>query len=252
MGIFGDILGPVLAYKGTQDTNKSNETIADRNNAWNAEQYATRYQTQVKDLQAAGLNPMMAYSQSPGTAPSAQAVQFQNPMASAMDAFQKSSERESMAKTREVQDAQITNIEADTYLKQAQADAAEAQARVNTGAAAESALRQVVGNDLTRAQTASTFSQIAINKATLPKIAQEIATGGANAAFYRAAAGKAIAEGAITRADLDRALNEQAMQRSSYGAVRPYVKDAIGAIGGIKGAYRPAPTINKSYTINKR
>ena len=34
--------------------------------AFNAQQYATRYQTQVKDLQAAGLNPMLSYMQSPG------------------------------------------------------------------------------------------------------------------------------------------------------------------------------------------
>lgn len=34
------------------------------------EQYGSRYQTQVRDLQAAGLNPMLAYGQGPGSSPS--------------------------------------------------------------------------------------------------------------------------------------------------------------------------------------
>lgn len=68
-------------------TNQANADIASENNAWSAQQYATRYQTQVKDLQAAGLNPMLAYNQSPGTAPSAQQVVFQNPVTAASDAY---------------------------------------------------------------------------------------------------------------------------------------------------------------------
>jgi len=66
-------------YASAQATNETNRDIAASNNAWSAAQYGSRYQTMTKDLQAAGLNPMLAYSQSPGSAPSAQAVQFQNP-----------------------------------------------------------------------------------------------------------------------------------------------------------------------------
>ena len=81
----------VLGYVGGQQTNDRSQDVAASNNAWSAQQYATRYQTQVKDLEAAGLNPMLAYGQSPGSAPSAQAVQFQNPVSSAMDAVRSSS-----------------------------------------------------------------------------------------------------------------------------------------------------------------
>jgi len=72
---------------GGIDTNSANAARADANNAWSAEQYATRYQTQVADLKAAGLNPMLAYSQSPGSAPTAQQVQFQNPWSGAAAAY---------------------------------------------------------------------------------------------------------------------------------------------------------------------
>ena len=64
----------------------NNEAAEDRQNAaqgWSAEQYAKRYQTQVKDLEAAGLNPMLAVSQGAPPAPQAQPVTLQNPYSSA-------------------------------------------------------------------------------------------------------------------------------------------------------------------------
>jgi len=78
----------ISGYLGTQATNDANAERADAANAWSAAQYATRYQTMTKDLQAAGLNPMLAYSQSPGSAPTAQQVTFQNPVSSASQAWQ--------------------------------------------------------------------------------------------------------------------------------------------------------------------
>lgn len=88
---FGGPAGAALGANigGRMDTNEANADIAASNNAWSAQQYATRYQTQVKDLQAAGLNPMLAYSQSPGTAPTAQQVVFQNPFENASSDYQK-------------------------------------------------------------------------------------------------------------------------------------------------------------------
>lgn len=83
----GSVIGAGLGFLGGQLTNDRSVDQAASNNAWSAQQYATRYQTQVNDLKAAGLNPMLAYSQSPGSAPTAQAVQFQNPMSSAADAM---------------------------------------------------------------------------------------------------------------------------------------------------------------------
>jgi hypothetical protein len=70
---------------GSEMTNSANTDIAnsantaaqqrqDQANQFNAQQYATRYQTTVKDLQAAGLNPMLAYGQGAGSQPTAQAA----------------------------------------------------------------------------------------------------------------------------------------------------------------------------------
>lgn len=77
-----------LNFLGQQETNQDNRDIAASNNAWSAEQYAKRYQTMTSDLKSAGLNPMLAYSQSPGQAPTAQQVTFQNPMSAATQGYQ--------------------------------------------------------------------------------------------------------------------------------------------------------------------
>lgn len=79
-----------LGFLGGALTNQASTDRADTSNEWSAAQYASRYQTTVNDLKAAGLNPMMAYSQGAGSPPTAQAVQFQNPVSSAADVMRSS------------------------------------------------------------------------------------------------------------------------------------------------------------------
>jgi len=103
------------------DTNAANADRADAANAWSAAQYASRYQTTVDDLKAAGLNPMLAYSQGAGSAPTAQMVQFQNPVSSAsqslsqfagsQQAFASANQAESSVKQI---DATVDKIRAET------------------------------------------------------------------------------------------------------------------------------------------
>lgn len=95
MGMFDFLTQPVasaagaaLSFLGGQSTNQANIDLANANNQWSAQQYATRYQTQVKDLEASGLNPMLAVSQGAPPAPQAQPVTLQNPYHSAVQTFQ--------------------------------------------------------------------------------------------------------------------------------------------------------------------
>ena len=81
MGLF-DALGSALGVAGSSLVGPAfsaasgllgNMMAGDRQesaNEFSAQQFATRYQTTVKDMQAAGLNPMLAYSQGGGNAPS--------------------------------------------------------------------------------------------------------------------------------------------------------------------------------------
>jgi hypothetical protein len=231
---------------GALSTNEANKDIAESNNSWSAAQYAKRYQVQNEDLKAAGLNPMLAYSQIPGSAPTAQQVTLQNPMSSATEGFAKGNDAA-------VKEAQVANILADTRVKDetakqivAQTEAAEAQARLSTASANEATVRMVsqqnYGNPAQKALAEQYWSQVNVNKANLPKIASEIVSNGAFAAQARAQAEKAIAERNITRADLDRALNDQRYERSTGGVIRQTARD----LGSITSAGKAAADADRA------
>lgn len=74
MPALATVFSSILATSGQQDTNDTNLRIQENNSAFNAEQAAlnrqfqadqsnTVWQRGVRDMQAAGLNPMLAYSQ---------------------------------------------------------------------------------------------------------------------------------------------------------------------------------------------
>lgn len=116
-----------LSLLGGLLTNKSREKTQQATNAFNADQYATRYQTQVKDMEAAGLNPAMSTFSSPSSPIAASAPQIDNAYSPAVDQFRQA----------RISNAQVANIEADTENKKAQAELIEAQAAHYTSSAGQ-------------------------------------------------------------------------------------------------------------------
>lgn len=78
-GGFGSLLGAGASLFGGIMGNNASADQANDAMAFSEHQYNTRYQNTVKDLEAAGLNPMLAYSNGPGSPPSGTAMQMQNP-----------------------------------------------------------------------------------------------------------------------------------------------------------------------------
>lgn len=129
MGLFGSGLGTVLGagagyaiggpagaafgagLGGGLDTNAANADRADAANAWSASQYANRWQTTAADMKAAGFNPMLAYSQGVGNAPTAQTIQFQNPVSSASQSLSQYAGAEQSFASASQAEAQVKLIE---------------------------------------------------------------------------------------------------------------------------------------------
>lgn len=126
-------VGLLSSAAGARERNSMQADQATQANEFSASQFANRYQTTVKDMSAAGLNPMLAYSQGGGSPPSGQQGQMQDPVGPAVETGYRAF---SAARSAEVQKAQIDNIEADSNVKRAQAMLTEAQIGA-TGASAD-------------------------------------------------------------------------------------------------------------------
>lgn len=121
------------AYRGQEITNETNVALAAESRAWSERMRSTQYQTAVADLEAAGLNPALAYSQGGAGTPAATTATVGNSFLPAVNSGWAARQAS----------AQIDNIAADTNVKQAQADLVKSQI-VNTGF--DSALKNVQYN----------------------------------------------------------------------------------------------------------
>jgi hypothetical protein len=181
---------------GTHMTNEANRDIANQANEFSAQQFATRYQTTVKDMQSAGLSPMLAYSQGGGNAPSGQVgAPMQNPVSSALEGYHKGAEREMMAE-------QIKNLKVDNLIKIETAQkernlAADAQASAILKGQQASEIQQRMEKEATNApfwssnaniQNLTNQRQAELITEQIEQVTQAIITGKSSAAQLNAMA----------------------------------------------------------------
>jgi len=129
--LFGGVMNNLFANNRQEDSQD-----------FSAQQFATRYQTSVKDMKAAGLSPMLAYSQGGGNAPTSSAAS-----ASGFEGMgSRATQNDLQSK---MTSAQVANVQADTQNK-------------------------LESSALIRAQTAKELSSANQLDAAVTKIGQEV------------------------------------------------------------------------------
>lgn len=133
-GALGDAAGVISgvassndAAAGVRTTNALQIAQAQKQMDFQERMSNTSYQRGVADMKAAGLNPMLAYSQGGASSPSGSQAVVSNPTAAAINT----------GFTAQAQKAQIANIDADTYNKQVTAQNIQADTALKTSSAGE-------------------------------------------------------------------------------------------------------------------
>lgn len=77
----GSLLSGLIGSSGAKDANAAGAASILQQEKFQKQMSSTAYQRAVKDMEAAGLNPMLAYSQGGASTPTGASMQFQNPNA---------------------------------------------------------------------------------------------------------------------------------------------------------------------------
>ena len=85
---FSDVFSALVGYQGQREANETNVELARENTAFQERMSNSAYQRQVKDLEAAGLNPMLAYIKGGGSStPSGSVAQVQSAVGAGVQAY---------------------------------------------------------------------------------------------------------------------------------------------------------------------
>lgn len=144
------LIGGWMAQEGQEDTNAANARLAEQQMAFQERMSSTAHQREVKDLIAAGLNPMMSALRSGASTPPGAMATMQNAAGAGVEAASKTMHSAAQAAAVEQTKALTDQTRVQTELIRSQIP--EAAQRIQTGAASAGhldALRDNIRQEMT-------------------------------------------------------------------------------------------------------